>query len=140
MAVRVARRVVVACPEPATAAVTARAAAAEAARHRRPVVVTSDEASRRATRRARAEPTAAAARGAELTVVYIAPEDPEAAFGTVDPFAYDPEAAAAEADRLVAEALAGRGDAYPDVVVRRHAEHDPAVAWPCCTTTATRPP
>jgi hypothetical protein len=47
--------------------------------------------------------------------------------------------AAAEADRLVAEALDGRSDSYPDVVVRRHAEHGPAVARPSCTT-ARRPP
>jgi nucleotide-binding universal stress UspA family protein len=61
-------------------------------------------------------------------VVYVSPEQPEAALTTVDPFAYDQEAADAEGDRMLAEALAGWSRRYPDVVVRRRAWHEPNIA------------
>jgi nucleotide-binding universal stress UspA family protein len=67
-------------------------------------------------------------RGVELHAVYVSPEQPEAAFTTVDPFAYEADAADAESDRLLAEALAGWCRRYPDVVVRRRARHEPNIA------------
>jgi nucleotide-binding universal stress UspA family protein len=67
-------------------------------------------------------------RGVELRVVHVWAELPGGALSTVDPFAYDGAAAAEDADRLMAEALAGWTTKYPDVVVRRQAMHDPNVA------------
>ena len=67
-------------------------------------------------------------RGVELSAVYVSPEQPEAAFTTVDPFAYDRDAADAESGRMLAEALAGWSRRYPDVTVRRRAWHEPNVA------------
>jgi len=69
----------------------------------------------------------AAARHVDLSVLYVAREVPDGAFDTVDPFAYDAAAAMEAGDRLLAEALAGYSDTYPDVTVRRRAWHDPAV-------------
>jgi nucleotide-binding universal stress UspA family protein len=69
----------------------------------------------------------AAARGVELSVLYVARQVPDGALDTVDPFSYDPILAVEGADRLLAEALAGRCAAYPDVSVRRHTWHDPDV-------------
>ena len=66
-------------------------------------------------------------RGVDLSVLYVTPEQPDGALTTVDPFAYDPAAAAAEGDRMLAEALAGSSDRYPDVVVHRRAWHEPNV-------------
>jgi nucleotide-binding universal stress UspA family protein len=69
-------------------------------------------------------------RGVALHVVHVWAELPDAALSTVDPFAYDASAAAEDADRLMAEALAGWTwtSKYPDVVVRRQAVHDPNAA------------
>jgi nucleotide-binding universal stress UspA family protein len=67
-------------------------------------------------------------RGVTLRVVHVWAELPAAALSTVDPFAYDAAAAAQDADRLMAEALAGWSSRYPDVVVRRQAMHHPDVA------------
>jgi len=69
----------------------------------------------------------AARRRVDLTVVYVAPAQPGGGLTTVDPFAYDSEAAIAEADRLLSEAIVGWSDRYPDVVVHRRAFHDPDV-------------
>jgi nucleotide-binding universal stress UspA family protein len=67
-------------------------------------------------------------RNAALRVVHVWAELPGAALSTVNPFAYDASAAAEDADRLMAEALAGWAWDYPDVVVRRQPVHDPNVA------------
>nr|WP_240940156.1 universal stress protein [Planosporangium flavigriseum] len=67
-------------------------------------------------------------RGVMLRVVHVWAEPPDGALSTVDPFAYDVEAAAEDADRLMAEWLAGWDSSYPDVVVSREAMHHPNVA------------
>jgi nucleotide-binding universal stress UspA family protein len=67
-------------------------------------------------------------RGVELCGVHVWAELPGGALSTLDPFAYDAAAAAADADRLLAEALAGWTSRYPDVVVQRQGLHHPNVA------------
>ncbi|MEV4536629.1 universal stress protein [Asanoa sp. NPDC049518] len=69
----------------------------------------------------------ASARQVELAVLYVAAEVPDGPFDTVDPFAYDAAAAMEAGDRLLAEALAGYSDRYPDVAVVRRTWHDPTV-------------
>ncbi|HEV7898548.1 MAG TPA: universal stress protein [Planosporangium sp.] len=69
-------------------------------------------------------------RGVPLCGVHVWAGLPGEALSTLDPFAYDAEAATDDADRLLAEALAGWRwtSKYPDVVVRRQAVHNPNVA------------
>jgi nucleotide-binding universal stress UspA family protein len=71
---------------------------------------------------------AAALRGVALRPMLVWNALPDAAFGTLNPFAFDPSAATVEADRLLAEELAGWSEKYPDVVVHRRALHAPDVA------------
>jgi nucleotide-binding universal stress UspA family protein len=61
----------------------------------------------------------AALRGVPLHAIYVWSNFPNTALGTLDPFAYEPSAAAAEADRVLAEALAGWQEKFPDVDVQR---------------------
>jgi len=67
----------------------------------------------------------AAWRGVALHAVYVWTAVPNTALGTLDPFNYHPAAAAAEADRVLAEALAGWQEKFPDVEVHRRALHGP---------------
>lgn len=67
----------------------------------------------------------AARRGVAVLAVYVWTAFPNTALGTLDPFDYQPAAAAAEADRVLAEALAGWQDKFPDVEVRRRALSGP---------------
>lgn len=60
-----------------------------------------------------------------LLAVHVWSGVPGTAMGQVDPFAYDLAQAQAAADRLVAEALAGWSDKYPDVTVERMPLYDP---------------
>jgi nucleotide-binding universal stress UspA family protein len=71
---------------------------------------------------------AAELRGVPLRPMLVWNALPDAAFGTLNPFAFDPAAADVEADRLLAEELAGWSEKYPDVVVRRRALHAPDIA------------
>ncbi len=61
----------------------------------------------------------AALRGAPLRAVYVWSGVPATGLGTVDPFGYDLREARATAARLLAEALAGWSDKYPQVPVER---------------------
>jgi nucleotide-binding universal stress UspA family protein len=70
----------------------------------------------------------AALRGVPLRPLLVWNALPDAAFGTLNPFAFDRSAADLEADRLLAEELAGWSEKYPDVVVHRQALHAPDVA------------
>ncbi|WP_432971387.1 universal stress protein [Dactylosporangium sp. CA-233914] len=69
-------------------------------------------------------------RGVTLVPLYAWSGLPDTALSEVDPFAYDLRRAADEADRVLAEALAGWSERYPQVRVRRRAvlHHDPAEA------------
>jgi nucleotide-binding universal stress UspA family protein len=67
-------------------------------------------------------------RGVPLRAVHVWAEPPDGALSTVDPFAFVAEAATDDADRLMAEALAGWASTYPDVVVTRETRHHPNVA------------
>ncbi|MEU8069664.1 universal stress protein [Micromonospora sp. NPDC048169] len=64
----------------------------------------------------------AAARGAELVVVhtwlYPQPVTYREAFGDVVPLAYDPQELRADEQRVLAEAVAGWAERYPEVTVR----------------------
>ncbi|MFJ6956533.1 universal stress protein, partial [Micromonospora aurantiaca (nom. illeg.)] len=64
----------------------------------------------------------AAARGAELVVVhtwlYPQPVTYREAFGDVVPLAYDPQELRADEQRVLAEAIAGWAERYPEVTVR----------------------
>jgi nucleotide-binding universal stress UspA family protein len=71
---------------------------------------------------------AAALRGVPLRPTLVWNAMPDAAFGTLNPFAFDRTAADAEADRLLAEELAGWSEKFPDVVVHRHAVHATNIA------------
>ncbi|GAA0907783.1 universal stress protein [Virgisporangium ochraceum] len=64
---------------------------------------------------------AAAARGVPLRAVLVWGALPEAGLGTLDPFAFNRPSANEDADRLLAEELAGWAEKQPDVTVRRHA-------------------
>ncbi len=63
----------------------------------------------------------AARRGVAVLAVYVWTAFPNTALGTLDPFDYQPAAAAGEADRVLAETLAGWQDKFPDVEVHRRA-------------------
>ncbi len=71
--------------------------------------------------------TEASLRDVELHAVHVWPAPPRAAISIVNLFACDVTAAAAEADRLLCEILAGWATGYPDLTVRRHVVHDPNV-------------
>jgi len=71
---------------------------------------------------------AAALRGVPLRPLLVWNALPDAAFGTLNPFAFDRAAADAEADRLLSEELAGWSEKYPDVPIRRQAVHATDVA------------
>jgi nucleotide-binding universal stress UspA family protein len=71
---------------------------------------------------------AAALRGVPLRPLLVWNALPDAAFGTLNPFAFDRAAADLEADRLLAEELAGWSEKFPDVPVHRQAVHAPDVA------------
>jgi len=71
---------------------------------------------------------AAALRGVALRPMLVWNALPDSAFGTLNPFAFDRAAADVEADRLLAEELAGWSEKYPDVVVHRRALHAADVA------------
>jgi nucleotide-binding universal stress UspA family protein len=58
-------------------------------------------------------------RGVAVHAVYVWTAFPNTALGTLDPFDYEPGAASAEADRVLAEALAGWQEKFPDVDVHR---------------------
>jgi nucleotide-binding universal stress UspA family protein len=70
----------------------------------------------------------AALRGVPLRPMLVWNALPDAAFGTLNPFAFDRSAADLEADRLLAEELAGWSEKYPDVLVHRRTLHAPDVA------------
>jgi nucleotide-binding universal stress UspA family protein len=53
---------------------------------------------------------------------------PDTALGTLDPFSFDRAGATTDAERLLAEELAGWSEKYPDVAVHRQAVHGPDVA------------
>lgn len=61
----------------------------------------------------------AAVRRVPLLAMYVWSGVPATAVGAVSPFAYDPDQARSTADRMMAEALAGWADKYPDVTVDR---------------------
>jgi nucleotide-binding universal stress UspA family protein len=67
----------------------------------------------------------AACRGATLVPLYAWSGVPDTALTELDPFAYDIQQAADEADRVLAEALAGWSDKYPQVHVERRAVLQP---------------
>jgi nucleotide-binding universal stress UspA family protein len=71
---------------------------------------------------------AAALRGVPLRPMLVWNALPDAAFGALNPFAFDRAAADVEADRLLAEEVAGWSEKYPDVAVHRQALHAPDVA------------
>jgi len=71
---------------------------------------------------------AASLRGVPLRPMLVWNSLPDTAFGTLNPFDLDRVAADADADRLLAEELAGWSDKYPDVVVHRQVLHAPDVA------------
>jgi nucleotide-binding universal stress UspA family protein len=71
---------------------------------------------------------AAALRGVPLRPMLGMNALPDAAFGTLNPFAFDRAAANIEADRLLAEELAGWSEKFPDVVMHRLALDAPDVA------------
>lgn len=61
----------------------------------------------------------AARRGVSLVAVHVWTGLPCTALSAVDPFAYDVSVARSEADRVLAEGLAGWSEKYPDVPVER---------------------
>jgi nucleotide-binding universal stress UspA family protein len=63
-----------------------------------------------------------------LVAVHIWSGVPRADLNPVDPYVYDLRAASDTADRLLAEALAGWADKYPDVQVERAVRHDVDIA------------
>ncbi|HLV57463.1 MAG TPA: universal stress protein [Natronosporangium sp.] len=63
-------------------------------------------------------------RRAPLLAAHVWSGDPGSALGRVDPFAYDMRQAQEAADRMLAEALAGWADKYPDVKVERMPLYD----------------
>jgi nucleotide-binding universal stress UspA family protein len=63
----------------------------------------------------------AALRGVAVRPTLVWSTLPDAALGTLDPFAYDVDRAHAEAERLLAEEVAGWAEKYPDVPVVRQA-------------------
>ena len=65
----------------------------------------------------------AAARGVPLLAVYAWDVPPRHNLGPITRTHYDPAEAQAESERLLAEALAGWADKYPDVPVRRRVVH-----------------
>jgi nucleotide-binding universal stress UspA family protein len=65
----------------------------------------------------------AAARGTGLIAVYAWAVPPRGNLGPITPSHYDEREARDEADRLLAEALAGWDDKYPDVPVERRVVH-----------------
>jgi nucleotide-binding universal stress UspA family protein len=71
---------------------------------------------------------AAALRGVPLRPMLVWNALPDTAFGALNPFAFDRAAADIEADRLLAEEVAGWSEKYPDVTVHRRALHAPDVA------------
>jgi nucleotide-binding universal stress UspA family protein len=66
----------------------------------------------------------AAARDVPLRAVYVWSGLPATGLGTVDPFGYDLNEVRTIADRLLAEALAGWAEKYPQVPVERQLRHD----------------
>jgi len=66
----------------------------------------------------------AAVRGVPLRAVHVWSGVSDVGVGCLDPFAYDPWAARAAADRRMAEALAGWADKYPQVPVERLPRYD----------------
>jgi nucleotide-binding universal stress UspA family protein len=70
---------------------------------------------------------AAALRGARLRPMLVWSAPPDAALNTLDPFAFDRASADREADRLLAEELAGWAEKQPDVEVHRQAVYGPDV-------------
>ena len=71
----------------------------------------------------------AAVHGHTLRAVHIWSNIPDTALGAVSPFAYDLNEARAGADRLIAEAVAGWADKYPDVTVTRMPLFGVKPAW-----------
>lgn len=65
----------------------------------------------------------AAARNVALVAQYIWVTPPTNNLGPITEWHYDPREAADEADRVLAEALAGWSEKYPDVAVRREPIH-----------------
>lgn len=65
----------------------------------------------------------ASARGSGLTAVYAWTVPPTSNLGPVTQWHYDPVEAQQEADRVLAEAVAGWAEKYPDVEVVRRAVH-----------------
>lgn len=70
----------------------------------------------------------AAMRGVPLQAVHVWSGMPAAALGRVSPFAYDLKNAQNAADRVLAEALAGWAEKYPDVTVERMPLYDASIA------------
>jgi nucleotide-binding universal stress UspA family protein len=70
----------------------------------------------------------AALRGVPLLAVHVWSGMPNAALAAVSPFAYDLKRAESAADRLLAEALAGWSEKYPDVTVERMPLYDASSA------------
>lgn len=66
----------------------------------------------------------AALRGVPLLAVHVWSGIPASALATVSPFAYDLYEAQSVADRMLAEALAGWAEKYPDVQVERMPLYD----------------
>lgn len=66
----------------------------------------------------------ASARGVPLVALYVWWSLPRKNLGPVTPTRYDAEEAQAEADRMLAEAIAGWKEKYPDVPVERRAVAD----------------
>jgi nucleotide-binding universal stress UspA family protein len=70
----------------------------------------------------------AAVRGAPLTVSYVWSQPPGSRPAAIHPEAYDYRQAREEAERMLAEALAGLCGKYPDVPVRQDVRHSLDVA------------
>jgi nucleotide-binding universal stress UspA family protein len=71
----------------------------------------------------------ASARGVPLVALYVWWLLPLDNLGPTSPVRYDPVEAQVEADRMLAEALAGWSEKYPDVPVRPVAQHDMNPSW-----------
>lgn len=66
----------------------------------------------------------ASARGVPLTAIYVWQALPRANLGPITRWHYDPAEATQEARRLLAEAVAGWQEKYPEVAVRQRAVYD----------------